>query len=448
MKVKSKPVMSLRSFFFLFLAFPILAHAVEIKDFRGSVEIGLTPGKQLAHVIVLPPEIAAKVQGAGEVRVVDANGKMVPYMLRFAHEQKIRKREIVSVFNAGMTPDRYQSFELEIPPADELVSRLELLVEDNNFSRVATLLARGSTSEAYQIVKEGMRIVRMTSEEDGISYSHTSLQVPPQAKRFFQVQIALGPDEQPLKIEGVRVWQEYDVLSRRQTVALEIRGLHPEELQELSNSSAFRHQDFSKRSLYLLTNPFGEIALDTFELQVDGDQFARRVRLLTPGRKSLHPLTRRGTASIFKYGPEQNLSIELGSAVRSERYLLDIDHGDNLPFDLTSASGFFISTEVLFLHDAANPIYKTPFRLYFDTDHPEMPSFDIATAIKKKGITSFEEATLSRIERNSEFVARDTARKQPKPQPALLYVAVGLLVLILLWYLVRLAQAGSPSDSN
>lgn len=440
--------MHLRNFLaVLVLLLPSVAHAIDPSSFRSSAEIVLPEEASGAYSFVIPPPIATKVNSESEIRIFDAQNKQLPYVMNFAHKRKIRTTNSVRIFNSGTTPNEYQSFELRAPNSKDLLNRITLLVKDENFTRTATLLAKESETDQYQIVKEGMRIVRMTSKEDAIRYSHTHLTFPPQAKLFYKVQISLSDGQQPLEIEGVRVSQRYDIASRRQDVVLELRAFNEEELAQLQNSNAFRGKDFKKHSLYRLSNPLGAIALDTFTLQLDQDQFTRRAQLFTPGRKGLHPLQRRGTASIFRYGVEQNLVIELTSAVPSSDYVLAIAHGDNLPFEVRGVVGSFISAEVRFLFESGTASYQPPFRLLFDADVSQKPSFDIAKTIRKRQIKKFQTVALGKVQANPEF-KETAAGKAKKAEPYLLYVAIGLLVLVLGWYLIRLVQAGPPPDSE
>lgn len=429
----------------LLLAIVPLRHAAaaEPEHFRYQAAIEIPDDGSGAYVFELPPEAAVEIAADANMRIFDAEDKAVPFLFAYLREKSIRSSEALPVFNQGSEPGRHQNFEFELPPRQDLVNQVELLVEEDNFERTAVLLAKEKPSGSYQLIEDSLRIVRITSPEDGIRYSHTILRFPPQSKRYFKVQLGLEEGQKPLKVNSVRVLQKYDIKSRRQEITLESREPSEQESKQLRQSYLFRGKDLSRHTLLVLDNPYGELPLDRFKLEVSADAFTRTAQVLLAGSRELLPLERLAGTSLFRYGVDANLIIEASGGRRSKRYLLDIAHGDDLPFDVLKVRAAFLTAEVKFLHSAGADPYVLPFRLLYGTDRNQPPSFDIAQDIRRKKIREFQKIALGASEANSAY-SEDAAASSQAAEPYLLYAAIALLVLVLTGYLLRLARSAPP----
>ena len=415
--------------------------AADISKFRNKAELRIDD-IQGPQSFILTPQLAVDIKSESDMRIFDANQQLVPYLINFARERKIQKSTSVKVYNSGSTPGVEQSFEFTAPKTEKLINRLTLNIKEDNFSRTVSLFARGSENERYKLIKKGMRIVRMTEKQNSIRYSHTVLDFPPQNKRFYKVVIGLA-GEQPLSVQSVDVIRHYNISSRRQYIDLEISKPNEEELRILQSQYPWRHHNLAKKSIYILRNPVGPLPLDKFELKLNANNFSRRAQLFSASN-DLKKTNNVAKTSLFRYDDEDNLSFERSSNTRSQTYILDITHGDDLAFDVDSVRASFISAEVRFIRSAD---YQLPYTLYYSTPRPSRPSFDIAQTLKRKKDNNFTKVGIGAISANSAF--EESIEEELKDSdPYILYLAIGVLVLGLLLYLVRLAKSAPPTTTN
>ena len=87
-----------------------------------------------------------------------------------------------------------------------------------------------------------------------------------------------------------------------------------------------------------------------------------------------------------------------------------------------------------------------PLRVYFEPEVNRLPKYDLARKLHQRSIDDFSTLGHGALSANPGF------QLAPEPIseriPYLLYIGVGLLVVLLGFYIARTVQAGIPSETS
>jgi len=406
----------------------------EMSDFHRRALIEGTPTPGDAYSVPLSVEAVAALKRGGELRVFDAAGGEIPSLVHSAVSRgEIFDRE-VTVFNRTWTEDGTQMLTVElVGRAPSTVNRFVFDIADREYS-ARVRIESSMDGENWQIVRDGLHLIRHTVESEKIAYHHNVLQIPSSRFRYYRFILkptrhALGviekPTEAPLAITGVAV---REVVRRGSSLTVDA----PIERFDDPRDDDPRHH------YWKLDLGSGDLGVDSVSLTIPEEDFARSASLWEWDVERDRRTRQLAATVVFRYGDDTHS--EFSDFSTDARVLvLRIDQGDDAPITVTSARAGRPRQQVRFIGPTAPTL---PAALYFDPDEPRQPKYDLARRLREHEVTNFAELGLAPLEPNPAYAPPTPPRSESVPY--LLYAMVIPLVVGLGWYIVRTIQRGAP----
>jgi hypothetical protein len=419
------------------LATPALAETGRrsASDFhrRALVDGDVVPGQPYA--VALGTETVAALKQGEELRVFDAAGREIPSLVHAAisHGEVIDRP--VTIFNRAFSKDGTQTLSVELAgrkpePANEFV--FDVADEEYN-ARVR--VEASQDGEVWQILRDGLHLIRHTVKDEKIAYRHNVLRVPTARFRFYRFTLrpTLPPEtesdvaEEPLKITGVAVRQ---VVRRGSALSVQPK------LERYTDD----RDDDTRHHYYKLDLEHENLGVDQLGFTIPASDFARSASLWEWSPERSRRTRRLASTVAFHY--DDDVHSEFTGFTSDARVLvLMIDQGDNEPVPVSAARASRPTQQARFIGPRAVAL---PVALYFQPDVPREPRYDLERRLREHEITSFTELAAAPLEENPGY------EKPPEPRsetvPYLLYAIVVPLVLGLGWYVFRTIQRGLPPD--
>jgi len=400
---------------------------------RALVEGAVEPDQ--AYAVALSSEAVAALKHGGELRVFDAAGREVPSLVHSAVSRGEVVDRPVTIFNQAFGEDGTQTLSVELEgrvpsPVNEFV--FEIADEEYN-ARVRVEASQDGAS--WQIVRDGLHLIRHTVAREKIAYRHNVLRVPTARFRFYRFTLrpTLPPEpqaeiaEEPLEITGVAV---REVLQRGSALAL------PVAVEPYTDD----RDDDRRHSYWKLDLGREYLGVDHVQFTIPAKDFARSASLWEWSPERQRRTRQLATTVAFRY--EDDVHTEFTGFTTDARVLvLMIDQGDDEPVAVTGARAGRPRQQVRFLGPSAA---QPPLALYFDPDQAREPRYDLARRLREHEVTNFSELPLGPLEPNPSYATPPEPRSERIP--FLLYALVIPLVAGLGWYIARTIQRGVPPE--
>jgi hypothetical protein len=410
----------------------------EASDFHRRALIDGVVSAGEAYAVELSAEAVAALKHAGELRVFDAAGREVPSLVHSAVSRSEVIDRPVGIFNRAWTEDGVQTLSVELEgrkpePVNEFV--FDIADEDYN-ARVR--VESSQDGESWQIVRDGLHLIRHTLKTEKIAYRHDVLRVPTVRFRFYR--FSLRPThpvleagsiatQEPLEITGVAVRQVV-----RRGSGLSLRAA----LERFDDP----HDDDARHHYWKLDLSRENLGVDRVVFTIPETDFARSASLWEWSPERGRRTRQLATTVAFRY--DDDVHSEFANFVSDARVLvLMIDQGDDEPVHVTAARASRPRQQLRFLGPAAA---TAPLAVYFDPDAPREPRYDLARRLREHEITSFSELGLAALEPNPAYAEPEPPRSERIPY--LLYALVIPLVAGLSWYVARTIQRGTPPEGT
>jgi len=389
------------------------------------------------YAVALSTEAVAALKKGRELRVFDAAGREIPSLVHAAVSRGEVIDRPVTIFNRAFSEAGTQTLSVEIEgrkpqPANEFV--FDIADEQYN-ARVRVEASQDGVE--WQILRDGLHLIRHTLKDEKIAYRHNVLRVPTARFRFYRFTLrpTLLPEresetdvvEQSLDITGIAV---REVLRRGSALTVRPTPVPYEDDRD----------DDARHHYYKLDLERENLGVDHVDFTISATDFARSASLWewSPERQR----RTRMLASTVAFHYDDDVHSEFSGFTTDARVLvLMIDQGDNEPVSVAAARASRPRQQVRFLGPSGTTL---PIALYFDPDEPREPRYDLERRLREHEITSFSELAAGPLEDNPAY------EKPPEPRsetvPYLLYLFVVPLVLGLGWYVFRTIQRGLPPE--
>ena len=257
---------------------------------RALIEGDVAPGE--AHAVPLSREAVAALKKGGELRLFDGAGREIPSLVYSADSRSEVIERPVTIYNRAWEARGTQTLSVELTdrkpePVNEFVFHIE--EEDYNLR----VRVEGSPDgDAWQILRDGLHLIRHTVKKEKICYVHNVLRVP--TARFRHYRFTLEPmvapddDDEPLEIEGVDVRQ---VVKRGSSLAVPVRLEPFEDTARLDTRHDFWTLDLGREDL----------GVDHVELTIPADDFARSASLWEWSEERGRRTRRLASTVVFHY---------------------------------------------------------------------------------------------------------------------------------------------------
>lgn len=264
------------------------------------------------YQIVLRPSLAARLQaGLQDIRIVDEQGKQVPYILKsdIPSFSESRFRELPIVSNKKET-DKQTHVVIENSSGGAL-SELLLVIKNTDASRSATLSGSDDNSRWY-VIKENIALDHFfTTEGD---HFIQALDFPASRYRYFKI-ILNGKDLLPVNIVRAGIYEQSFINGK-------YMPLPPPRLLQ---------KDSSDRYSYVFLRFDDHYFIDHLDLLVSGPRFYKRTLTVFTG--SIGSAQEAGQYILRSDSPAI-----LPVGVKSDHLLLRIENDDNPPLHIDAVA--------------------------------------------------------------------------------------------------------------
>jgi hypothetical protein len=406
-------------------------------DFHRRAVLAGTVSAGAPYAVALSQEAVAALKHGQELRVFDSGGREVPSLVHSAvsHGEIIDRP--VTIFNRAFIDGDTQTLSIELDgrkpqPVNEFVFEI-----GNEQYSARVRVEASQDGESWQILRDGLHLIRHAVKDEKIAYLHNVLRVPTARFRFYRFTLrptlpnAARGDvaEEPLEVAGVAV---REVVRRGSSLTLR---------PQLERHSDDRDDD-SRHHYYKLDLGRENLGVDHVEFDVAATDFTRPASLWEWSPERNRRTRRLASTVIFQYDDDVHTEFS-GFTTDARVLILMIDQGDDEPVPVSSARASRPRQQVRFIGPAS---MQPPLALYFDPDKARKPRYDLERRLREHAVTSFTELEAGPLEQNPSYAKAPAPRSESIPY--LLYAIVIPLVLALGWYVVRTIQRGLPPDES
>jgi hypothetical protein len=326
--------------------------------------------------LILTPDVydAARLD-LRDIRLVDADGEQVPYVLVGPTDTATKRQYRPAVINRAKNADGAAMVTLDF--GDEKVKNsIEAVTAGNNFRRAVKAEGSNDNIEFFTLVEQAYVFA--------VSYDRRFEQVDLPANDYRYLRITVSPmaaEEKSPVIDAVKAFEIEESLAERRSVEM-VPMKHSED--EKNNSSIYVY-DLVYRRL-----PVSEIKLDVADdsfyryVTVEGrDAGTRQVKVHSEDNRQRFrdvDVKWEGIVSdaIYRYDAtngqkHERLVLRIPSGRRVYRYLrITIRNYDDKPVTVASASANMIAHKIVFAHaDSAAQL------LYVGSESARAPQYDL-----------------------------------------------------------------------
>lgn len=192
---------------FALLLLPLCAQAAELSDawqhWQYSRALQSPPGTSAWLRITLPAEIYGPAQdGLADLRVIDSNGKEVPYLLHAQQEQCQRTWRNAPISDSGFTPGEFSQAVVDTGPNGTPHNAIQITLDQKDFFTWAEIAASDDRLN-WRIVREKAPLFRF--EQDNLTNGQV-LTYPRTRSRWLRLRFLQG--EKALQISGAGITEE------------------------------------------------------------------------------------------------------------------------------------------------------------------------------------------------------------------------------------------------
>jgi len=365
------------------------------EGFRSKAILDSVPASGFYQVNLLPALSASLQPDMRDIRIVDAAGKQVPYILKsdlpVFKDNRFTELPILSV-----KKEKDGQTHVVIENTRHLVlEELLLIIKNTDADRTVTL-SGSDDNQQWFVIKEHIYLNSFFSNESD-RYVQTLI-FPASSYRFFKI-IINGKDLLPLNIVKAGVYE--------QSLRTGKYGPVPAPL--------LTQKDSSDKFSYVWLQFANHYFIDKLVLQLKGPRFYNRAVDIYAGRAGLQ----QGSFTISS-GKEAILPVN----VKTDRLLLKIRNDDNPALQIDTATAFQLNRYLLTYLEKA-----TAYQLLFADSAASSPVYDLEN-FKDSIAGNAMALNYSSIEKNITQV-KNTEQKKNDGK-ILIWLAIGLAVVVLL----------------
>jgi hypothetical protein len=386
-------------------------------------EVTWDPARAAGRVdFLLSPSVFDKaLPDLGDLRLVDAGGRAVPYALRVRRPRDEKRALTAREFNRAVRPDRSAEVTLDLGEAPGEHNEIDLATPGRDFRR--RLRLEGSNDgKAWSAVLENASVVHLEVGPQVVDVHRFTYPV----SRFRYLRVQVFPDRSleadTPSVTSVGVFRTTQVAGEEVTLP---GRLGPREAVPAPGGPGSAWMiDFG-----------GELApVERLEFDVGDEEFVRPYQLQLADEPDSRGVVAQGEWRRRRGEQPRPLEAAFGE-VMARRLRLVVTDYRNPSLNLTGVCYAAPARQVVF---APAQGQAPPLRLYFGNPQAQAPHYDFAATLPEKLDPPPARAALGAPVKNPEY------RPPPKPWterwPWLVYVVLGVTSLVLLAILAALAR--------
>ena len=376
--------------------------ALDLAKWKYQAEVTIEQGASEYCALILTPDIynAARLD-LGDIRLVDAHGEQVPYVLAEPKDITERQTYNPAIINRSTNADRAAMVTLDFGEK-VLKNCIEAITLGNNFRRAVRIEGSNDNVEFFTLVDRAYVFAISHDRRFG------EIDLPTNDYRYLRISVWPMPEEEKSPaIETIGAFRIERKFAKRQLVEM----LRIEHSEDAESNSSIHVYDLAYRRL-----PVSEIEMDvaddvfyryvtvqgrdaaTRKIKVDSEDSRQRFREVEVGWKRIISDT------IYRYvGPDgqkhEKLVLRFPSHRAVYRYLkIAIRNYDDKPVTVESASARMIAHKIVFA--AQDNVVPT---LYVGSESARVPQYDLKHILSNPLQVKARIAKLSGITNNLLF---------------------------------------------
>lgn len=366
-----------------------------LEDWRFEKQINLPAisGLEFVEMSFDNDVYANAASGLRDIRIIDGNGREIPYKLVLEKGGVERSSFSVRIFDKSFIPGQYTSFIADLGREGVLHNQIEIRTPSINFRRQVQV--EGSRdAQSWATVQAKAIIYDYTDREAGLKTQNTLVRYPEGTWRYLKITI-YDQGEDPLNILGATVFYEKFEAARQIG--------YPADIVE-----RFLDEEH-KASRYVVDLGSAGLPTNSISLAIAETNFQREVALEGSNNKTDWNISVTRDV-IFSFDTAKftgsNLTIKYPES--TWRYLrLTIFNKDNPPLELNRVSVSGIVRKLVFQADPSQT-----YKLYYGNAAAAYPQYDIERYFAYLELGALPIASLAAQAVNPSFV-----EKLPPPPP-------------------------------
>ena len=324
----------------------------------------------------------------GDIRIIDKNGKEVPYVIETGKEQEKRSEKIVAkakIDEVLTKKDKMEfivKFNSDSSLKDIIGNKLELIPSKNFYSEY-TLLGSNNGTDWEQIT---LGEIYKTPDKSNLTIEFSE-------KRYEFYKIVTPLDKGNIFSEAI----------------LKLSNNGAGKLKTVGTKLDYKIEQEGKNTILKIKSKF--LPLKNIVLDVE-DEFQRNYTV-----RSGDDFYAEGI--ISKVGENSNLMINLENVPKLSEIIVEIRNGDNSPLKINEVTGNYVPDRIVF-----RAIEGEDYKITFGDESLDKPEYDIAEFA--------DEVFVGKLEKTDE-------KKVSKPRDYTVYynVFIGVVVVILIGFMVN-----------
>ena len=330
----------------------------------------------------------------GDIRIIDKNGKEIPYVIEYGKEQEKHSEKIVArakIDKVLTKKDKMEfivKFNSDSSLKDIIGNRLEL-IPSKNFYTEYTLLGSNNGTDWEQI----------TSGEIYKTPDKSNLTIEFSEKRYEFYKIVTPLDKGNIFSEAI----------------LKLSNNEAGKLKTVGTKLDYKIEQEGKSTILKIKSKF--LPLKNVVLDVN-DEFQRNYTVRSGDNFYAEGI-------ISKVGERSNLIINLENVPKLSEIIVEIQNGDNLPLKINGVTGNYVPDRIVFRATEGEN-----YKIIFGDENLNKPEYDIvefADSIKER-----DEVLVGKLEKSE-----GNNISKSKDYTVYYNVFIGFVVIVLIGFTIR-----------
>ena len=330
----------------------------------------------------------------GDIRIIDKNGKEIPYVIESGKEQEKHSEKIVARAKIDEVLTKKDKMEFIIKfnsdsSLKDIIGNRLALISSKNFYSEYTLLGSNNGTDWEQI----------TSGEIYKTPDKSNLTIEFSEKRYEFYKVVTPLDKGNIFSEAI----------------LKLSNSEARKLKTVETKLDYKVEQEGKNTILKIKSKF--LPLKNIVLDVN-DEFQRNYTV-----RSGDNFYAEGV--ISKVGEKSNLMINLENVPKLSEIIVEIRNGDNSPLKIKRVTGNYVPDRIVFRATEGED-----YKITFGDESLDKPEYDIAEFVDS--IKERDEVFVGKLEKAD-------GKKVSKPRDYTVYynVFIGVVVVILIGFMVN-----------
>lgn len=371
--------------------------------FIAPIEVDRIDSARLVSVLVPPSVTACAQPGLADLRVIDAQDREVPFVLRARSGGRSTEERDARLLEPAFLPEQYSQAIFDTGEQPRIHNSIRLLVDSHEDFLAWVELAVGDDLNEWRILRERAPIYQLLKEGMG---ARTGFSYPDSPSRYVRIRILDGKN--PRNLRSARI--AHEVVTEAEL--LEVDG-------KLDPAAAAAGQ-----SAWTSTADTTHLPVTKVRFETRQESFFRPVRIEVGDDRDGWIFV--GSGEIYRMveggKPRESLSVEFRESLGS-RWRVTVYNRDDPPLPDLEPSLHGTPRRAVFRQEPA-----LEYRLVFGNSRATSPQYEMEKLTDPKMLDAAAPGSLRAVETNGGYA-------DPAPwterHPSVIWLALGAAVLVL-----------------